>query len=62
MSLVWHKAPRMFSNFWDAKHAGYLCLLGFLVTFRRQADALCLGEAPGAGKELEGLRWRLLSG
>lgn len=48
--LVWHKESRMFSIFCDEKHAGYLCLLGLLVTPDEGGGQHHAGEKP---QELE---------
>lgn len=45
-SLVWHKASRMFSIFWDAKHAGCLRLLGLLVTHLEAGEQHHAREEP----------------
>lgn len=60
-SLGWHKAPGTVSIFRDAKHAGYLSPWP-PGDFAEAGGRTVPGEAPGAGKELGGLRWRLLSG
>lgn len=45
-SLVWHKASRMFSIFWAAKHAGCLRLLGLLVTHLEAGEQHHAREEP----------------
>lgn len=60
--LVWHKESRMFSIFCDEKHAGYLCLLGLLVTPDEGGGQHHAGEKPqelerGQRAEMESAIW-----